>query len=123
MASPETEELIEQVNRLITTTSGGEIIWTRANPTTFTWERGSPAARIILQTLTQSRTVVVGARPVQRQFRFLLFQVVDPLSKETYINVQERDDTDVGRKLAELYQAISASESRRGLDFLKSVLP
>jgi len=124
MPSLEITEFLSYIEQLTVATRSGSVEWTRVNPTTFTWDTIKPTpARLSLQRVDRRDRVVKAGRPMVITSKHYVFQAVDPEEGLQKLSISGADDPDVNQKLEALYDAISSGLSRKGLDFLKSLLP
>lgn len=120
MPSPEMTEFLSYLDQLMTATAAGKIEWGRLNPTTFTW--ATLTARVNLQRVDQvTQKVEPGKPPVLVRTTNYVFQALEGALQK--LTVSGTEDSLVNQKLGDLYAAITGGYSRRGLDFLRSLLP
>ena len=114
----ETNEFLAYLTQLIEGTNKGSLNWTEANPTTYTWHSNAPG-----------RGGKVAIQAVQRRNQYgakdwyFVFTVAEPTTGVQKLALDGGTDAEVNKKLQELFQAIASSITRKGLDFLKSILP
>jgi hypothetical protein len=115
---PETDELLAYLAQLIESTSKGSLNWAEANPTTYTWQSNTPG-----------RVGKLAIQAVQRKNQYgskdwyFVFTVAEPTTGVQKLAVDGGTDAEVNKKLQELFKAIASSITRKGLDFLKRILP
>jgi hypothetical protein len=124
MSSTEVDELLEYLDRLVAATKRGDIEWRRVNPTTYSWETGPQQfARVTLQRVGPGAQTTDAGRVVVVARTTYLLQAADARSNVVRLSVNGAQDAASNVKLEELYNAIGAGFSRKGLDFLKAILP
>src|SRR5262249_47119846 len=108
--TPETAELITYLTSLLESTRAGKVNWGKTNPSTFLWNTPSP------------KNANVGLQKVPKQGGSISynFSVVDGNVQKLVV---EGEPPEVNRLLGELFEAVETSITRKGLDFLKSILP
>lgn len=125
MASPEFSEFIDYGNKLLDATRSGDIDWTKANPTTFVWEVKSPKrARVTLQQVDRrERDQATRALKTTRAYVFNVHDLATGAVANQRLSVSGTDDPEVNEILKTLFETIASGVTRKGLDFLKSVIP
>ena len=115
---PETDELLAYLAQLIETTSTGSVNWAEANPTTYTWDSTVPGrgGKVAIQAISRRDQSGIPRRAY-------VFTVVDPRTNVQKLAIDGGTDVEVNQKLKDLFNAVQASITRKGLDFLKSILP
>jgi hypothetical protein len=110
MQPEELGEFLKYLDGIIAATKDGNMNWQALNPTTYVWKKDvNRNARIVVQR-------------VQPQFpKTFVFQLVDNINV-VQINEQAAG-TALATKLEELYDGIGKHLDRKGLNFLKSILP
>lgn len=125
MKTSELTELNEYFDRLISATKDGKIDWTKANPTTFVWTtiRSPRPSKVSLQRVdrTALRADDRGAFVGQKVMRSYVFQALD--GNYPRFSIDGTEEGGLNEKLEILFEAISNSMARKGLDFLKALLP
>jgi hypothetical protein len=116
MLGNENEGLLAYFSEVAAATIAGKIEWKRVNPTTFTWDTASPAARVNFQ-----RVNVVSASGAQKVYLFQVFNMSQPAI--SVLAVRTDENPELAEKLAELYELVASSVSQRSLDFMKQMLP
>jgi len=127
MPRPEDTEFIEYVDKLIESTRSGTVEWKAVNPSTIVWETG--AARLSLQRVERTKSArnpagkIVAVKVVS--YIFQAFEVRGGAVKTLVEKMSVESDSDeaVNRKLDALYEAAKTAVARKGLDFLKGILP
>lgn len=127
MPNPEMSELQAYVDQLIEATHSGSVTWKAANPTTYVWDTaGTPKGRLVLQ--RSERTHVQEdtkghIRPVK--VPFYQFQVLEitPRGSELRISIDSSEQQFMNSNLDNLYELIKTGVSRKGLAFLKDIIP
>ncbi len=105
----QTGELITYLTSLLESTQNGTINWGKASPNTFVWNTSSPKA------------AKVGLQKVGRQGSVsYTFTVIEGNTQRLLV---EGEPPEVNLLLGKLYEAVETSITRKGLDFLKSLLP
>jgi hypothetical protein len=134
MPSPESNELQGKnelqgyLDELIAATRKGSIQWVAANPTTFLWDTGAElrGARISLQRVdrTVPTTGIGGIRGMRRMAAYI-FQAfeIEQGRLVLRVSVDSSEDESVGKKLETLFDFIKTGVSRKGLEFLKDLIP
>jgi hypothetical protein len=127
MASPEAIELRGYLVNLINATREGTIQWRSVNPTTFVYETGTEekGARLTLQRLERTVRTVVGGRIVANKSFSYLLQAHEVIGGRMTlkVNIDGDDDDDANERLSSLFDIVKSGLSRKGLDFLKEILP
>jgi len=119
MANETTSEVLKYLDEMVQATRAGKMIWRRENPTTFVWATAN-RGKIVLQRTVANVPTQMG-RPPQRVSRYVLLAM--DLSDVEQLQLQSTQGPDIDAKLRNLYVEIESSIARRGLDFLKSILP
>ena len=124
MPATETKDLLEYIDQLVDATNRDTLDWTKPNPSTYIWTVApSQPARVILQQIIRNVTAKDGmGRPIIRAITSYVFQALDSAGTQR-LNVSGDQAPEINVKLEQLYAAISAYLSRKGLEFLKSILP
>lgn len=127
MPRPEDAEFIEYVDKLIESTRSGTIEWKAVNPSTIVWE--TDGARLSLQRLERAKgTHNAAGRPIMVKIVSYIFQAFEVRGSAVKSLVEkmsvESDENDaINKKLDALYEAAKTATARKGLDFLKGILP
>ncbi|HEY2783021.1 MAG TPA: hypothetical protein VGI90_19740 [Steroidobacteraceae bacterium] len=129
MASAEEEtELVGYIGDLIEVTSRGGTNWNKFNPTTFVWDISIPShpARLVLQqvagaALVHNKGLQSAASDSSTKYVFQAIDLTIPQGAPVLI-INGADSDLLNRKLRELFNTISGKESRKGLDFLGSII-
>lgn len=108
------------LDKIIEDTKKDTIDWIRENPTTYVW---TPTARVkvIVQRVQKTLWWDQQGRPGVRTIKQYVFQVVEDSVQKLLLN--GADEKQVNEKLETLYNTITDSITRKGLDFLKSIPP
>jgi hypothetical protein len=121
--SHQKDELIIYINKITESTRLGEMLWTRINPTTYTWSTDKPKpAKIILQQVQRSTRRIIGGNIIVRTSTHYLFKVIDQHGQEV-IAVDGSEDESINTSLSPLYEAILSGFTQKGIEFLKTILP
>ena len=125
--TPNPNELFVYIDRLIAATKSGHVDWAKANPTTYIWtSSGTVPARLMIQRVDRSpadRMKAQALNPTLRlPVRYYVFQAVE-LPNAVKLSINGSEDQEPNAKLEELYETITSGFARKGLDFLKSILP
>jgi len=125
MSTPqEINELSAELDAIKVSTEAGTLEWVKANPATFVWARPLPPARMTLQRIETPPTAVVMLRGqptvVHRGKRFVL-QAYDAANLRLSIDGGESEE--LNQKMEQLFDVIMSVQSRKGIEFLKSILP
>jgi hypothetical protein len=130
MANPEeTAEIREYIQRLIEATRSGEMNWSPANPTTYSWDApvvNNQSARLTLQRVEQAEPPTVsGGRLVQKKSTSHVLQAFEIRGANAISRVTIRglDNPELDKQMESLYELIEYEKKRVALDFLKSVIP
>jgi hypothetical protein len=127
MPRPEDTEFMEYVDQLIESTRSGKVEWRAANPSTVTWE--AEGARLSLQRLERTRPgrTPSGLMGVVKtvSYIFQAFEVGGGAVKRFIekMSIESESNEPINRKLDTLYDVAKTAAARKGLDFLKGVLP
>ncbi len=116
MDSNEREAFNEIVRDMVESTNSGAMIWKRINPTAYSWT--DSGGQILLQQVKKTIRLNAGAT---REVRGYFIQVLDStMGQQLAVNsTEEKEAHDI---LSELYEAIGASFTKKGVDFLKSLV-
>ena len=121
-------EILSYIDEIIEATNKDTIEWKRANPTTYIWsviEPGGsvhPTAKVIVQRVRKTSFIDELGRPKVTAVEHYIFQALDA-SAVTKLSITGDDSRQINAKLGILYNAIADSMARKGLDFLKTILP
>jgi hypothetical protein len=128
MASPEMAEFLAQIDALIEATRDGTMVWQRANPSTFVW-RSRPTKETEVSAILNLQKVehreVVSGRPLTHRTvqAAYIFQAIDRRTKAAYLTMNGIEEPALNERLGLLFETISAGITRKGLEFLKKVIP
>ena len=128
MPIPESQELQQYIDVLLEATRAGTVEWKAVNPTTFVWETAAePRARVNLQRVEKNvfrRAVGETAPGSKVSYVLQAFEVSGPISlQKLKVSVESADDPALNHKLHTLFEFIKSGVSRKGLEFLKEILP
>jgi hypothetical protein len=129
MPGPESNELQTYLEEIIAATRQGSIQWESANPTTFVWDTGSAikGARLSLQLVNRIiRPIGLGGAPGSpRRVPSYILQAFEMSNgvRNLKVSINGAEDESTNRKLETLYEFIKTGVSRKGLDFLKGLIP
>ena len=127
MPSAESSELTNYLDQLIKATREGSIVWKSANPTTYFWERGDAmrGARLSLQRVDRNSPVRVAGRLTMQKTSSYIFQAHEISEGALFlkVSIESADDPEFDERLKTLFDLIKTGLSRKGLDFLKEILP
>ena len=119
MPAEEETELIAYIDRIIEATRAGDMLWTKVNPTTYTWATDKPrVAKLSLQRV--DTRIIRGAMPV-KIIKYLL-QLRNEAGQEV-LATDGAYSPPLNEKLRSLFETVANTVTRRGLDFLDDVLP
>lgn len=124
--SPEHIELQNYLERIQLLTEQGKIDWKRANPSTFTWTRrdGASRAKLTLQKVDRNVRIRTQAGQITtKNTRHYIFQVTEGQTAAQMLTVNTSEDEGFAEIMGKLFETIQAGISRKGLDFLKNILP
>jgi hypothetical protein len=125
MANPEESELAKYIDDLIAVTSGGDVKWMKANPTTAVWDNARPPrpVRLVLQQVgVPPPPPQIGRTPPVASTSYH-FQAIDlSAPNPPAIVISGAESNLLNEKLGQLFDAINTSISRKGLDFLRAVI-
>jgi hypothetical protein len=121
MAALEIQEFSKVIEQLQEATNAGSITWSKVNPSTFSWN-SHDGGRVTLQQV--SRTVTeqrpgIGVR--NREVRSFRFEVTNS-SGVPQLSVNTADTKEADPILQNLFNVITSGITRKGVDFLKSLL-
>lgn len=119
MESNELNEFIRVVSRFAQSTRSGEMQWTKVNPTTYSWS--SDAGTVFLQQVSKNVRIGSGTLTRSSERKGYLFQAFDKM-KNPQLAVNSAEQIDANGVLSELYDSIGASFTKKGVDFLKSMI-
>lgn len=125
MPNDDTSDLFTYIKEIIDSTRAGNIVWERANPTTFVWRPSDlEKGRVVLQRIDKQEIIrSVSGRPQVRINKLYVLQILQGLSGTVAMSVGGESDDNINKELAGLYGEVGASISKRGLELLKSLLP
>lgn len=127
MPSFEKTEMMTYLDQLIEAARNGSMNWVEVNPTTYSWDTSNPVpARLTLQLIVQqAQTRQANGQVVSRNVKRYFFHALEmqPLGPKLRVAVNGADDTDLNDQLERLYEAVQATVSQEGINFLKSILP
>lgn len=129
MSGPESKELQTYLEEIIAATRQGSIQWEAANPTTFVWDTGSlvKGARLSLQLVNRViRPVGIGGiTGSPRRIPSYILQAfqIDTGTRSLKVSINGSEDESTNKQLETLYEFIKTGVSRKGLDFLKDLIP
>lgn len=125
MPKPDAGEFLEYVKKIGEAARNGTMEWSRANPTTLVHTQVGPQrARIVIQRVdrpVREQSPLGGVR--QRVIKQYVFQVTQGPANIQMLSMDGSDDEHINQALETLYETVSQSISRKGLDFLKSLIP
>jgi hypothetical protein len=116
MPNQNNAQLSDYIAGLVQGTRANQFEWTRANPTTYTWE--NDGARISIQRVDRRPTTFGQS---SRLFVLQAFDLKHNPPKQMLI-LSGGEDESLNMRLEQLYAVIGENMTQRGLDFLKSVL-
>jgi hypothetical protein len=128
MTPQELQSVSEDINRLIADTQDGRITWVKTNPTTFLWRKvvaGNPIAQLSVQKVLQRKTVLSAGAPPRATIQIIenyIFQAVEFPSGNLRLVINTEQDADARQVLKNLFDTISTTIDRAGLNFLKQVI-
>jgi hypothetical protein len=125
--NPETDELLKYAADLAQATTEGKLAWQRANPTTFSWTKSQPGrppeGRITLQYVAgQERRPLSNGGITLVNVKKYIFTAIDNANVQRF-TIDSSQNPELHIMLHGLFHAIETSLARKGLDFLKSILP
>lgn len=123
MERNELNELSSYLTEIATATKNGKITWEQVNPTTFSWITSPPnSARVTIQ---QVSTRTLGRNETGRTALINKHHYVFQAYGEGLVrlNYDGSSNSSLNQLLADIHEAARMSIARRGLDFLKRILP
>ncbi len=79
---------------------------------------------VVLQRIDLQRVVATGSGPRTTLGKHYVLQAIEIASQNpSALSFDGGDNTDVNKKLEEVYQTIESCLSKKGLDFFKSLIP
>ena len=127
MPNPDVLRFFPYLDSLIAASNSGAMIWTRANPTTFTWETMTPSpARLSLQLVESRANRFIGGKLVREEKKHFIFQAFDLSSRgssQLKFSISGAEDDQLNARLHALHDSITFKLTTDGLDFLKSIVP
>lgn len=120
MQESELNDLKHTIEGLIIATQEGQMSWSQANKTTFVWLNPNHKGRLILQRTGETARLVGGRIDMQSMYQL---QAVDATSPLTGFTVTTDDAPDLKSVMHELFDVVGASITKKGISFLKSILP
>lgn len=126
MQQAELEQIVTYLDKLIASTQANQINWTKTNPTTYVWhipQKGN--SRLIIQSVERGTGRIVTNRigmPAEEMLKYCVFQAMDQANVEL-LTIDGSTDQTLNGKLRLLFQAIESCLARKGIDFLKSIIP
>ena len=127
MSTPEEQETLQYLGRMLEQTRSGKIIWARVNPTTFVWKH-SVMKKVAQVTLQRAQTTELTVDPPTEQpgpqgVPFYIFQVLDVSGGGNYVlNLSTNENPVYAASLEAIFIAAGEGLSRKGLDFLKDLI-
>jgi hypothetical protein len=127
MSSAELAAVNHYINRMIADTQAAKMIWIKQSPTTFIWKKldaGRPTAQLSLQKVTQRKLLAAaggGPQAVQLVENYI-FQALELPSGSVRLIVNTEINPDTRPLLKNLFDAISLTIDREGVNFLKQVM-
>ena len=123
MSENQPDELISYLQRLLATTREGRIRWSRANPSTFVfdkWEQvGVKGARLSIQKVMRTRTEVKDGKVRRYEYSNYVFTASEVPSNRIQVTVNTEQVTNAQGVLTELFNQISSVHEKEGMEFLK----
>ena len=116
-------EIRKYLEEVIAATNAGKMDWAQANPTTFFWTSTPPRGRLVIQRVekTVPRRLADG-RMIATKVVHYVFQALDQNGTAQF-SASGEDIDDLNPLLENLYGVAETSMSRKGREFLKSILP
>jgi hypothetical protein len=109
MQQPELNQLLSYLDGIIAATNNGKMIWSRANQTTYVWNViGRGNARLVIQKISPS--------PI---FTMVAF---NELNKAEF-QANGGENSPINQKLGLIFVGIEQYQDKKGLDFLKTIIP
>ena len=126
MPSPESGEFRTYLDELIEATRAGSVEWKPVNPTTYVWEApGATGARLSIQRIDRTQPVTEDGHIKLRRvssYLFQAFEMLGPAVKQR-LSIESDEEPDLNPKFETLYEIAKTGLSRKGLDFLRKILP
>ena len=115
------KDILSYLDQIIASTQTDTIDWQKANPTTFVWTIKKPSeAKITIQFVRKTLLTNTGVRKIKRY----ILEATDPTNSTPRFSITGDDNNrELFDKLETLFNAINESFTRKGLYFLKSILP
>jgi hypothetical protein len=128
MSPQELQTVTEDITQMIAATEAGKMVWTKTSPTTFVWRKlvaSNPIAQLSVQRIIQRRPIVSPAlspRPIIQTVENYVFQAMEFPNGSLRLIINTEQDPDARPLLKSLFNTISATIDREGLNFLKQVI-
>lgn len=120
MATLEIETFKKVVDEIISETRDGKITWNRLNPSTYSFSRTS--GRVTLQEASKNVRALIGpGRVGTREIKTHLFQVTDTAGAPQLV-VNSAETSEAKEILEKLFEAVASGVTKKGVDFLKSII-
>ena len=127
MPTPEEQETLQCLGRMLEQTRSGKIVWARVNPTTFVWKH-SVMGKIAQVTLQRAQTTELmpdppTGQPGPKVVPFYIFQVLDVSGGgSNVLNLNTNENPVYAASLEAIFNLAGEGLSRKGLDFLKDFI-
>ena len=127
MPTPEEQETLQYLGRMLEQTRSGKIVWARVSPTTFVWKH-SVMKKIAQVTLQKAQTTEIvpdppTGQPGPKGVPFYIFQVLDISGGgSNVLNLNTNENPVYAATLEAIFNLAGEGLSRKGLDFLKDLI-
>ena len=127
MPTPEEQETLQYLGRMLEQTRSGKIAWARVNPNTFVWKH-SVMKKTAQVTLQRAQTPELmpdpsTGQPAPKGVSFYVFQVVDVSGGgNNVLSLNTNENPVYAASLEAIFDAAGEGLSRKGLDFLKDLI-
>jgi hypothetical protein len=128
MSPTELAAIKPYIDRITAETRTEQLIWTKINPTTFTWKKttqGNLEAQLSIQKTSIQTVALQGnpPRPVTQTIDNYIFQAIEFPAASIRVNINTQLDPEARPLLKELFDAISVGADREAINFLKRIFP
>jgi hypothetical protein len=113
-------EMASTIADLTRSTRDGGMSWIEANKTTFVWTNPKNGSRLVLQKTAEPPRLIKGVLSKMPAYQF---QAVEGQTKQAGLTVETDEVPQLFGPVNELYEAVQTSVAKKGLSFLKSILP
>ena len=127
MPTPEEQEILQYLSRMLEQTRSSKIVWARVDPTTFVWKHSvmKKTAQVTLQR-TQTTEPIPDPpteQPLPKVVPFYMFQVLDISGGgNIVVNLNTNENPVYAATLEAIFNLAGEGLSRKGLNVLKDLI-